>query len=758
MTSNKKLLFLLANTQNQNLLTDWLAEDYQLLTPTSQQTMDVSFDLCIVDGPMLRQFKSWLNQQKKIVQPIFLPILLMISQTELSLELTAQADELILVPLKKIELEIRLQGLLERRHYSKRLYYQKQDIDHVTSQRQQTLAILQNREQTIQQQNDFLNNIIESLANPFYVINLETQTVEIANSAARQLNSFYHSNRPTQPLGIAESLQEERFLTDKLQEKTPGIVEQIFWTEEGYLDRAQEIHTYPLFNETNNLVRLIKYVVDITDRKRAEHTLAQRERYLVALVQVKKRLLAADTTHTLYDDIIAILGEATQVSRVRLLLNQRHHQGDLVGHQKAEWCADDIAPISNDPRLQNFRYADFDPYWLNALSKNGPLIVPVAGLPDKERLLFSSFDIISFLMLPIIVNREFFGFISFDSCTKLRHWDVEEVDFLWAVANSMGMYHERYQAEQALRESEARLRTVTNFAYNWEYWVGPDGKYRYISPSCERITGYSAQEFLENPNLLEEITHPDDQEMLRNHQAEEMRKQDVSSISFRIITRQGHEEWIGHVCQPIYDEQGQWLGRRVSSRLITKFKLAEETLKEANLILQQLATLDGLTQVANRRRFDIYLDNEWRRSIQEKEPITLLLSDIDYFKRFNDTYGHQAGDDCLYKVAQTINRTIRQPTDLVARYGGEEFAIVLPNTDLAEAQQIAILIQQAIALLKIEHRQSEVSEYVTLSIGLSTVVPKARMAPETLIHLADQALYGAKNRGRNCLNILLPGI
>lgn len=165
--------------------------------------------------------------------------------------------------------------------------------------------------------------------------------------------------------------------------------------------------------------------------------------------------------------------------------------------------------------------------------------------------------------------------------------------------------------------------------------------------------------------------------------------------------------------------------------------------------LQRLVHLDGLTEVANRRRFDQHLSKEWRRLAREQAPLSLILCDIDYFKKYNDCYGHQAGDACLQQIAQAIVRVAQRPADLVARYGGEEFAIILPNTDAEGAVQVAQLIGAEIKLLNIPHAESDVSNVVTASLGISSQVPHPEMLAESLIFTADRSLYAAKNQGRN---------
>ncbi|MEG4341871.1 diguanylate cyclase [Microcoleus sp. A003_D6] len=169
----------------------------------------------------------------------------------------------------------------------------------------------------------------------------------------------------------------------------------------------------------------------------------------------------------------------------------------------------------------------------------------------------------------------------------------------------------------------------------------------------------------------------------------------------------------------------------------------------ANQKLQQLATTDGLTGIANRRQFDRVLMLEWRRLAREKLPLSLIIFDIDFFKLYNEFYGHLGGDDCLRQVAGAIAISAKRAGDLAARYGGEEFAVVLPNTSAEGANAVARKICDGIASLKLPHARSPIDPYVTLSCGIATAVPSGEESPDTLIRSADSALYQAKTEGKN---------
>ncbi len=167
--------------------------------------------------------------------------------------------------------------------------------------------------------------------------------------------------------------------------------------------------------------------------------------------------------------------------------------------------------------------------------------------------------------------------------------------------------------------------------------------------------------------------------------------------------------------------------------------------------LQRLVSIDGLTQVANRRRLDSYLEQECNRAIREHIPISLVLCDIDFFKNYNDNYGHQEGDRCLQEVAQAISKATNRPADLVARYGGEEFAIVLPNTDSEGGLNVAVRATEIIRSLQLPHNYSQAANHVTISCGVATLIPSQHFQTKNLLKAADLALYTAKAEGRNCV-------
>lgn len=196
-------------------------------------------------------------------------------------------------------------------------------------------------------------------------------------------------------------------------------------------------------------------------------------------------------------------------------------------------------------------------------------------------------------------------------------------------------------------------------------------------------------------------------------------------------------------------EQQKQLLQTFNMELEQKVEKRTLALQQANQELQRLTMVDGLTGVANRRHFDQHLAREWRRAVREQSPLSLILIDIDYFKRYNDYYGHPAGDTCLQQVAQTLHRQIHRSHDLAARYGGEEFVVILPNTGIEGAVHLAETIRQAVKDLQLPHAESLISQFISLSLGVATTVPTVDFSPSILIEYADKQLYQAKIAGRN---------
>jgi diguanylate cyclase (GGDEF)-like protein len=190
----------------------------------------------------------------------------------------------------------------------------------------------------------------------------------------------------------------------------------------------------------------------------------------------------------------------------------------------------------------------------------------------------------------------------------------------------------------------------------------------------------------------------------------------------------------------------------------TELQQLNHKLQSANIELEHLSKTDDLTQVVNRRQLNEFLDHTWERLAHLGKPLSLVMCDVDHFKSYNDTYGHLAGDECLIKIAQALRNATRQTSDLVARYGGEEFVVVLPNTNSSGAECVAKNIINQVKNLQIPHISSNLSDYITISLGVATIIPNQGGSPKMLLQIADQLLYQSKQQGRNTYSIKCLGI
>jgi len=301
--------------------------------------------------------------------------------------------------------------------------------------------------------------------------------------------------------------------------------------------------------------------------------------------------------------------------------------------------------------------------------------------------------------------------------------------------------------QNLLRSDMARMELEQIFsAYTDPMWViREDGIVLRANAAMLELLGKSSEELIGNTcsifmnfDLCDQSSCP-----LKTIQQPENCEHDI-----KLQTADGEQRNYLLTAAPLITLDGT-PGVVVQFKDITQRKQMEEALEQANQELSKIAHIDGLTQIANRRSFDQGIDKEWLRLKRDEKPLSLLLCDIDFFKKYNDHYGHQAGDQCLKQVAQALESAVLRPADLAARYGGEEFALLLPDAPIEGALQVGERVMAAIAQLAIEHQQSQVGEFVTLSIGVATLTPTAEQNPAELIALADDALYKAKEQGRN---------
>jgi diguanylate cyclase (GGDEF)-like protein/PAS domain S-box-containing protein len=388
--------------------------------------------------------------------------------------------------------------------------------------------------------------------------------------------------------------------------------------------------------------------------------------------------------------------------------------------------------------------------WRQLMTKGEPIVQPgIDEDVDIKPFPKSHPALVSFLAAPLCKDQRVSGIIVVagkeESYALVDQKDVEAL----AQAFTETLLRKRVETEKA--KSEKRLKLALESANEglWDY--APATGHIYYSPRWFAMLGYVSGEFPDTLETWSTLTHPEDLPLLEEtFQALANGVKEEFNIEVRMLARSGRWSWLQVRGRTVKGDKNGKAERIIGTLIdISKFKQIEVALQKANDELQRLAALDDLTQIANRRRFEDRLAQEWRRGQRDNSNLSVIICDIDFFKNYNDTYGHVKGDETLHAVAQAINAALKRPMDLVARFGGEEFAMILPNTDILGAQSVAAEVKSAIASLAIEHKTSEVNSHITLSFGVASLVPTPELSAKVLIEVADRALYRAKSKGRN---------
>lgn len=275
-------------------------------------------------------------------------------------------------------------------------------------------------------------------------------------------------------------------------------------------------------------------------------------------------------------------------------------------------------------------------------------------------------------------------------------------------------------------------------------------QFSYIGPQIEALLGWPTSSWITINDWALRM-HDDDRERVVNYCVAQSQQGVDHEADYRALRSDGTYVWIRDVVHVVRNAHGE-IDALVGFMFdITERKRAEEQLAAAYRELEALSYRDGLTGVANRRMFDLVCAREWANAQRSQKPISLVMFDIDFFKQYNDTYGHLKGDDCLRRVAQLLDGIDKRPRDFFARYGGEEFILLLPETDTVAASQVAERCRLTIVEDRIAHPVATGSTVLTVSLGVGTVLPSPHDHCDRFIHLVDQRLYRAKTQGRNCI-------
>jgi diguanylate cyclase (GGDEF)-like protein/PAS domain S-box-containing protein len=353
---------------------------------------------------------------------------------------------------------------------------------------------------------------------------------------------------------------------------------------------------------------------------------------------------------------------------------------------------------------------------------------------------------------PLVIN------VSLSEDEMLASWraelknDIVVTGVVSLLLVAMGMliviqFRLRSRAERALQMSEAEYRLLAESSGDVVVRLGFDGVRHYVSPAMKQVLGYEPKEL--TGRCITEVVHPDHAAELKNVLQALSEGQETATLIHQSRHKNGDDIWLETIFRLVRDpENGAPSGIVAVIRDVSDRKAAEEELQALNTVLKELAATDALTGVPNRRSFDIALDRECRRAKRARKSVAVIVADVDHFKGYNDRYGHQAGDECLRRVARAMSEVVQRPGDLLARYGGEEFAVILPETDKFGAGLVAENIRRAVEAQAIPHAGAT-NSLITISVGVGCMsIDRDNMGP-VLLQEADQALYEAKNAGRN---------
>ncbi|HSI46159.1 MAG TPA: sensor domain-containing diguanylate cyclase [Methylophilus sp.] len=273
-------------------------------------------------------------------------------------------------------------------------------------------------------------------------------------------------------------------------------------------------------------------------------------------------------------------------------------------------------------------------------------------------------------------------------------------------------------------------------------------QFAYIGPQIEQVLGWSQESWKTVEDWAARI-HTDERERIVNFCVERSLQGEDHEADYRALTKDGDYVWIRDVVHVVRTPTGEPEALIGFMFDISERKKTEQQLMELQKQLEEYSYKDGLTEVANRRMFDTVLEQEWMEAKRNQHPLSLVMIDIDFFKQYNDLYGHLQGDEVLKRVAHILNHAGLRAKDFFARFGGEEFALILPETSEASAIKIAERCRNLIFKAQIPHAASKISQILTISIGVSSIVPVSNQQPKAFVEFVDGLLYQAKNDGRN---------
>ncbi len=543
-----------------------------------------------------------------------------------------------------------------------------------------------------------------------------------------------------------------------------------------------------LINEQGQIIRLFGTLLDITERKQIEETLRQllkRERVVTEITQrIRQSLNLEEILNTTVIEIRKLL----QTDRVLIYRCEPNETATVIVQSVGvEWISLWDQQIPSIYLTQEQCIIPFSQGCLHNISD-----IYTTNLKTDQLQWLEHCQVRACLGVPIIEGEVLWGFLMAHHCACPREWAYWELDLLeqFAAQVSIAIHQSQlYEKTQQQAQREKGLRRViqamsqsldletifstATFEIGQLLNVDRVSIAQYLADQSHWVIVASTTQRADIPDVIG-IIIPDENNLI-SAQLKQQKVIRISNFQKDVNQPASHDLaemnpgallivplWVGSCIWgslSLYRHNQTWIWQdaevELACTLVEQLQVAiqqsqlYQQLQIANQRLEGLVMMDGLTQVANRRRFDEYLTEEWKRATRENHPLALIFCDVDYFKNYNDRYGHLAGDECLIQVAQALDGSVRRPGDLVSRYGGEEFAIILPQTSVTGAVQVAEIITETLKFLQIPHDTSLISSHLTVSMGIASLIPSLNSSPQVLIEAADQALYQAKAQGRN---------
>jgi len=589
-------------------------------------------------------------------------------------------------------------------------------------------------------------------------------------------------------LNVPDTTQDNRFADNPLVAKDPRIrfyAGMPLKTSDNFtlgtlcvIDYQPRNLTEKQIQQLESLSRLVISQFELrrnnVTRKAAEDALNEQYKWEVLLAEITQRIRQSINLDAIFQISVQELRQSMNVDLIGLFKfdpDSNCGDGEFVSESVIAGFDAAIALKIHDHCFGDQYASDYKEGRIRVINN----IIEV-GFLDSQPDNLQRFQVVSSLVVPIIQIENLWGVLCIHQCSSPRHWRDSEINFARRFTSQLEIAIKQAslfelleqelleRAKEAevrkvllaeLQESESRYRSVITSISEGVVLQQADGQITACNESAEKILGLSADQMRGLKSIdFERSTIREDGSIFLSEDHPAMvtlrTGQPQTNVIMGICKEDRPTRWISINSQPLcHPEQTAPYAVVASFADITEQKLAKEMLKMEAEVARVRSLTDGLTQVANRRCFDDRLQTEWQRSVREKQSLSLIFLDIDYFKFYNDCYGHQVGDTCLIQVAQTAASQLKRPADLFARYGGEEFAVILPNTDTKGAITVVELIQDAIHDLKIPHEASKVSSNVTISLGVASIIPTQEQSLEDLIAIADKNLYQAKQQGRD---------